>query len=167
MLYNSEELTKPFPKDYGVGLQFKDDENILYETVCTRYPRIIYSSITSFKGFSPGAIHYYARLTNHGLPFKILKLPNKKKKDSWDHKVVDVVSISGSFTKFVPEEARSFDVLIRRKLTKKELGSRRFENYEPGDYTECFNTRNTLKRHMVKHFKRLFGDGWALSDELF
>lgn len=160
MQYSSEEPIKPFPKNYGVGLQFKDNENILYETVCT-YPRRIIVEFSSFVGVSPEAIHYYGKLTCYGLSFKILKIPSKQKQDSWNHKVGDIVNIMGSFTKYVPEESQTIEILIRRKLTKKEIGSERFENYKYGDYTECYNTLSTLKKHTKKHFNRLFGDGWT------
>lgn len=166
MQYDSQDLIKPFPKNYGVGLQFKDDRNILYKTVCN-YPRRVTTSISSFVGISPEAVHYYARLISYGLGFKVLKIPNKKKQDRWGHKVGDIVHISGAFDKYIPEEAQTIEILIRRKLTKKEISTERFETYQYGDYTDCYNTLSTLKRHIKKHFNRLFGDGWILINTRF
>ena len=50
-----------FPEDYGLGLTFQDNKGVEYKTV-GEIPQTLRFDVSSFKGISIGAIHYYGSI---------------------------------------------------------------------------------------------------------
>lgn len=143
-----EELPDVISVDYGVGLKFKDDKGKEYITIKDEKREVIFR-ISTYRGISVGAIHYYGRLVVYDLS---LKHEN------------GISNIGGSFDKFKPKEAKGFDIEIQRKITEKELKDYpdRFKGYRVGSSTSCFYTKKSLIEAGKKVFKRKFEEGWEL-----
>jgi hypothetical protein len=125
--YGEGTLPDIIPVDFGVGVKFKDDEGTEYTTLPRdRYSGIIQAKITSWRGISIGAIHYYAKI--HLSDPNLSYIEDGKKCQS---------SISGSFDKFKPNDAKSYQISVVRELTSQEIfdDPERWECYRVGSDT--------------------------------
>lgn len=159
----SENIKERIPADAGVGIVLKDDKGVEYKTVLSKTPREVEYQITSYKGLSVGAIHWYVTLRTEDCRQLVLSIPDVEK-DSLGHKVGDVCWISGSFSKYMPEYSEGIRINVTRPVTDEEIRDPRWANfsYEPGDYTEGFNSYEEAQAAAKKEFKRIFGKGWKL-----
>ena len=144
--------------DHGVGLIFKDDGGIEYTTVLYSLPREIRVSVTSFRGISFGAMHYYARIS--------VSEPSLKFID--EHGEPQQHSISGAFDRFKPEEAKDFDIEVYRPITATELeDDDRWHGYKAGDLVHAFETEEELYEHIVSLIKARFSGDWMVDIDGF
>ena len=150
---NRDNLPLEIPDTYGIGLEFKDGEGIEYTTIGDlnkQSRRDVTLTISSFRGISPGAVHYYGRLSTSGLSFK--------------NKEGERLNISGSFDKYKPKECLHFTIDLVRILTKEELEKwpDRFVGYRPGYTTNCFNTKQEVMDKGKEVFLKRFKGNWEL-----
>jgi len=154
--YYSATLPDIVPVDFGVGLKFKDDKDIEYTTLPReKYEAIIHAKISSWRGISMNAIHYYAKIELPDLTLSYIK--DGKERQS---------SISGSFDKFKPNDAKSFTIEVIRKLTSKEIEDdpERWNAYDVGDETNGWEVEEELIT-MVKKIIRTRFKSWKYEIE--
>lgn len=146
------------PKDRGIGIKFTDSNKNQFVTVYNdEFPRPAVLDITSWRGISAGAIHYYGEIQIRGLMQELVKVG---KKDDPFFKKGHTYGMSDC-----PEEAQSFHIQVTRPVTQTDLdmdGGRAFECYNIGDPTHRFETEEELIAAAKKSFKRIFGSGWKL-----
>jgi hypothetical protein len=120
--------------------------------------------ITTWKGMSIGAEHYYVKfkLFYFEPSLKVLKTATRKDK-FYDYKKGDIYGTSGYGSDLKPRVTRMSTITVRRPLTKgdiKETKSRmnpdRYEGYKIGDYIDGFWTLQSAKDYGTKLFNQLF-----------
>lgn len=154
--YGEGTLPDIIPVDFGVGVKFKDDEGTEYTTLPRdRYSGIIQAKITSWRGISIGAIHYYAKI--HLSDPNLSYIEDGKKCQS---------SISGSFDKFKPNDAKSYQISVVRELTSQEIfdDPERWECYRVGSETNCWESEEELIAVIKKIIRNRF-KGWKYEIE--
>lgn len=120
-------------KDMGLDLVIPDRPD-LHAKAPERL--VVNLEIKSFKGISPGAVHYYGRLNYEG--------PS----------ITDGESIYGGYISEAYEAMGrevtylygTLKIGVKRPVTEEDISNdpSRWEGYEVGDSTESFNTKNTL-----------------------
>jgi hypothetical protein len=144
-----------FPRDYGIGITFKDDDGKEYTTIYEHDhdTQRVTLSISSFMG--SGGIHFYGRL-RVGDPL-LLSMENGGEKRSW---------ISGYFNRFKPKECQGVDIELIRPVTKEEINADpdRWEYYRKGDSTNAFRSERELISVVTLVFKERFKDRWILRE---
>lgn len=152
---NSDEIPdgKPIEPTLGAGCLVLTPDGRLMELKPKENPEVELE-ITSWRGISIGAEHYYAKLNCY--PFRPSTVYVKKKKD-------DTYS-SGSLSDYItPRIARISDITVRRPLLKsdiRETKSRgnpdRYESYDIGDFIDGFWTEEAAIEYGTKTFNKLF-----------
>lgn len=154
--YGSSTLPDVIPVDFGVGLKFKDDEGIEYTTLPReRYEATIHAKITSWRGISMGAIHYYAKIHLSDLSLSYVK-----------HGKPCTSSISGYFDRHKPNDAKSCEIEVVRELTSQEMfdDPQRWDCYHVGDLTNCWESEEELIALVKKIIRNRF-KGWKYEIE--
>ena len=153
---NGANIPDVVPVDFGVGIKFKDDKGIEYTTA----PRdgwhgTVRADITSWRGISVGAIHYYAKIRIFE-PNLIYIEDGKECR----------ASIGGYFDRHKPNDAKDIDIEVVRKLTSKEIEDdpERWRGYDVGDLTNCWEDEAELIA-MVKKIIRNRFKGWKYEIE--
>jgi hypothetical protein len=157
--YGSANVPDVIPIDFGVGIKFKDDKGVEYTTAPRSDHQYINCRITSFRGMSPGAIHYYGKIRISD-PSLIYIEDGKQRK----------CSIGGYFDRHKPNEAKGIEIDVVRKLTQKEIDEepQRWERYDAGDETNCWENEEELIdvikkiiKHRFKGWKYRIEDSWG------
>lgn len=145
------DMSVPFPADLGCGVQKTYNGKAWIATReyggrDKKYFKTVTLEISTFRGISIGAQHYYGNL--HA-PSPEFTCPTEK----YTH------GSSGSGT---PEYLKSIKVELTRVLTQKEIDDdpQRWEYYYAGSNTDCFDTVEEVIAHSKEVFKRLFPKGW-------
>lgn len=157
---DEHKLPDVIPSTHGVGITFKDEKGKEYTTILgysKTGARELRARITSWRGISAGAIHYYGKIVCYDLPLKYLGDDGKE----------CVSSISGYFDRHKPNECKGFDIEVVRELTQKEIDEdpRRWEYYSAGDITNCFETEEEVFNLMKEIFKKRFKGHWEMEIE--
>ena len=156
-------LPNIIPSTYGIGMTFKDENETEYTTILGHSKtgaRELIARITSWRGISAGAIHYYGKITCYDLPLKYINEDGKE----------EVASISGYFNRHKPNESKGFTIELVRKLTQQEIDEdpERWEYYNPGDITNCFYTEDDVFNLIKEIFKKRFKGHWILEiDDIY
>lgn len=144
---------------YGIGVTFKDETGKEYTTIPDNTKsgaRRLNARISSWRGISAGAIHYYGKITCYD--------PNFKYTDDEGEECIS--SISGYFNRHKPIECQSFEIELVRELTQKEIDEdpdRWGEYYyRAGDMTNCFETEEEVFELMKEIFKKRFKGHWEM-----
>ena len=125
----------------GVGSIYKYDG--VKHVAILNDARKVTLKISTWIGLSPGAVHFYGTLYVNGLKFID---PNGRKHNFMGaHKL--------------PKNTESIYIELKRQLTKKDIDSERFDDYDIGDYT---NTDTEIKDFAKKIFKKHFVGNWKL-----
>lgn len=120
--------------DDKAGLDYKDDETKAIPHSSCIYQkksktRCVKLEISSFRGISCGAIHYYGKLIADGVDFRLLDNP-KITTSNWEAE------------KKSPLYQWTYQFDLRRPVTKEEIDQDpdRWYCYNPGDFTTSFAT---------------------------
>lgn len=160
---NSDEIPDgaPLSRSTGAGVQTVTmDGEVLEIYYGDKNDLCVRAEITTWKGTSLGAEHYYAKLNVYGYQphLRVVSAPkgSRCKKGAY-------YCISGWGDSCKPFITRLHDITVRRPLTKsdiKETKARfnpdRYEGYTIGDYIDGFWTRESAIEHAKKQHARLF-----------
>lgn len=142
--------------DDKAGLDFKDEKtraipggSFIYEKKSKT--RCVKLEITSFRGVSWNAIHYYGKLIADGIDFQCLDNPNVST-SNWDAK------------KKSPFCQWRYTFELRRPITQEEIDADpdRWEYYAPGSFTNGFDTKEEIIKLAKECFKMRFSGEWEL-----
>lgn len=146
----------PLQIDDKAGLDFQDDKTkaiarsscIFEKNTKTRCVRL---EITSFRGISCEAVHYYGKLIADGVAFQLIENPSITT-SNWDAEKIN------------PLYQWTYKFKLSRPLTEDEINSNpdRWECYAPGDFVDCFNTKEELIALAIECFKARFVGEWEL-----
>lgn len=142
--------------DDKAGLGFKDEEtraiphnSCIYQKKSKT--RCVKLEITSFRGISWDAMHYYGKLIADGIDFQRLDNP-KITTSNWDAE------------KISPFYQWKYEFELQRPVTQDEIeqNSDRWEYYSPGDFTQSFDTKEEIIALAKECFKMRFKGEWEL-----
>lgn len=146
----------PLVIDDQAGLDFKDEETkaILANTGLFEKKsktRAVKLEITSFRGISWGAIHYYGKLIADGISFQLLDKPNTTT-TNWDAR------------KQNPFYQWRYKFDLKRPVTQQEIDKNpdRWDYYVPGNFTTSFDTKEEIIALAKECFKMRFAGEWEL-----
>ena len=147
-LYQEDYNKMPiFDAKDGIGTIWEDDKGTILiaklEYGCRkRKARLV---TYTWKGISPGAVHYYGSLIADGLVFTQKSKPTSQITSNKQ-----------------PENTRDVKIRIRRPLPQEEFDKypERYEGYHPGDYVECFYNKKDIIDAAEKIFKEKFTGNW-------
>jgi len=142
------DIVKEIPDSYGINLEFVD-KGIRYKTTYDGpTPRKVMLDITTWKGITPGALHYYGELKVSGLKCKNLETNE-----------LSYMKPSG------PKAAKGLKISLTRPLIKRDLlidQGERFKGAKLGERIKNFDTREEVEKAAIKFFNKYFLDGWNL-----
>lgn len=148
-----ENYYNPIPNNVGDGIRWLDQAGNKWRSEVQVKNGVRRASLetTSWVSVSPGAIHYYAKIT-FGAPNNIEV--GKERENCWSQ---------GGYGPDRPDDWLSSSLIsVRRRLTKIEKNL----DGEPigaiGDMTNQFNTEKEAWNAGIQHFKDHFGPGWVL-----
>jgi len=149
----SDELTISIPLDFGEGTVVEQNgEKYIACHETERNRKLIELEITSYRGISAEAIHYYGHLKSHyssGISWKV------------DPEQRSSLCVWGE-----PKFCKSVDIELRRPLKASELQYAdneydRWYGYELGDMTNSFDEIDDIKKLAEEIFMKFFKpEGW-------
>jgi hypothetical protein len=169
MMFHDYELTKPFPIDIGANLEFIAYNNTTKKYKAKTLPakdRSVNWSITSYRGWSAGAAHWYGNLKVYALSIEIIEAYGDERKY---HNPGDVFG-----TNFFPEtmekcpdlkwtDGFSIDITYERETDEKNpYKKEEWEIEHKGDHSSRFPDFYLLKKRVEEEYLRLFGEQWKL-----
>jgi len=118
--------------------------------------------ITSYRGISWNAVHYYAAIEADGII--------RCYEDSSDPKrLISVSGYLGEEFNSLPREKKDiwgndYHIEVARPVTKADIAKdpRRWERYTPGDNTNAFNTAEEAEEMAKAIVAARFGEGWKI-----
>lgn len=159
---NIQEYMKNYDSDFPLkiydkaGLDFKDEKtrailgrsHIFQKKSATRCVKL---EITSFRGISWNAIHYYGKLIADGINFQLINEPNITT-SNWDAK------------KKSPFYQWRYEFELRRPVSQKEIDEDpdRWAYYTPKSFTNSFETKEEIIALAKECFKMRFTGEWEL-----
>lgn len=148
----------PLIIDDKAGLDYQDDKtkaipHNFYISGKKSKKRVVKLEITSFRGISWNAIHYYGKLKADGIEFQCLDKPNTTI-SNWDAE------------KKNPLYQWTYDFDLMRPVTQKEINENpdRWEGYyvEDNSFTPSFETKEEIISLAIECFKLRFSGDWEL-----
>lgn len=160
-IYNSDEFTEKIDLDVFNGTQFVNFDFDVMEASRRRDDRPAHVEVvlSSWKGVSIGAEHYYARLNCYNIQheIKVVESPSKRFNEGTFY------GIGGHGDQLKPAFLRLREIQVRRPLTKTDLketrnrGNKdRYEGYEIGNPIDGFWSEADAIRWAKKEFERIF-----------
>ena len=150
--FYTDHITKKVNPKRGVGIKFKTSDGTKYITQPRDNDDFHVTITTStWMGISWNATHYYGRLKISDLSVKTLSGSNKGE-------------IIGLTCREFPEEAKGFDLEVRKKAKANEYSldmyGRKKIRAKRGELTNCFTDKKELLETLGKEFNRLFSGKW-------
>ena len=142
--------------DDKAGLDYKDEEtraiphnSYIYQKKSKT--RCVKLEITSFSGVSWGAMHYYGKLIADGINFQCIADP-KTTTSNWEAE------------KKSPLYQWQYEFELQRPATSEEIerDPDRWHGYDPGDFTQSFDTKEEIIALAKVCFKMRFKGEWEL-----
>lgn len=142
--------------DDKAGLDYKDEEtraiphnSCIYQKKSKT--RCVKLEITSFRGISWGAMHYYGKLIADGIDFQSLDNPGTTT-SNWEAE------------KISPLYQWHYEFELRRPATSEEIerDPDRWHGYYPGNFTPSFDTKEEIIALAKECFKMRFKGEWEL-----
>ncbi len=146
----------PLVIDDKAGLDFKDEKmqailsrSCIYQKKSKT--RCVKLEITSFRGISWNAVHYYGKLIADGIAFQLIDNPNTTT-SNWDAQ------------KSNPFYQWKYEFELRRPTTVEDIDNDpdRWAGYMPGSFTSSFNTKEEIIALAKECFKMRFSGEWEL-----
>lgn len=153
---NNYEFDFPLVIDDKAGLDYMDEEtkaiphnSCLYKKKSKT--RCVKLEITSFRGVSWGAMHYYGKLIADGIDFQCLDNPS-------------TITSNWEAEKKNPLYQWHYDFELRRPATSEEIerDPDRWYGYGPGQFTASFDTKEEIIALAKECFKMRFKGEWEL-----
>ena len=153
---NNYESDFPLVIDDKAGLDYKDEKtraiphnSCIYQKKSKT--RCVKLEITSFRGISWNAIHYYGKLVADGIEFQCLDNP-RTTTSNWDAKKIN------------PFYQWRYEFDLRRPVTQEEINHDpdRWECYQLGTFTTSFDTKEEIIALAKECFKMRFTGEWEL-----
>lgn len=126
-------------------------------------PRNVKIEITSFRGISWNAVHYYGTIKADGI--KILCYQDY----DGTKRLFSVGGYLGEEFNKLPQEKKSvwssnYEIEVARQLTKDDIDNdpHRWEGYDPGDYTNAFNTAEEAEEMAKAIVAARFSEEWQI-----
>lgn len=142
------DIINKIPKSYGIDINFTD-KGIEYNTVYDgTYPRKVMLDITTWKGMTPGALHYYGELKVSSI--KCQNLATGK---------LEYIKPAG------PKAAKGLKITLTRPLRKSDLlidNGERFKGAKIGERIHNFDSKKEVEAAAIEFFNQYFLDGWNL-----
>jgi len=147
--YNLIEKGKKIPINYGCGIKLMAKNELLISNDINDNLDVDLQ-ISSYRGFSIDAIHYYGRLkfsTPHVHP------PDKPNIRIMGYKIPRGIGIQ--------------EIALHRVVTRTDLHDYpgRFRPHELGGYTNAFNNVEDIVERAKEVFNKVFEKGWTLKIE--
>lgn len=146
----------PMLIDDKAGLDFKDDKTraiLGYSGIYQKKSktRCVKLEISSFRGISWGAVHYYGKLIADGIDFQLIDEP-------------DTTVGNWEASKLNPFYQWRYEFELRRPTTQEEVNNDpdRWYCYAPGDFTSSFDTKEEIISLAIECFKLRFAGEWEL-----
>ena len=141
------ELDYTLPNNHGIGLTYVKDDKEHVTVYEGDKPRRVVLDVTTWKGVTHGALHYYGELR---IPSLKAKTPEGKK-----------VYLDNN----APKESRGLKIQLTRPLRKRDLlidRGERFKGAKIGEKIKNFDTKREVEAAAVKIFKKHFSGDWHL-----
>ncbi|MCM8534800.1 MAG: hypothetical protein NE334_02560 [Lentisphaeraceae bacterium] len=138
-----------FTKNHGIDLSFVKDNSEFTTYYEDDFPRKAFLDITTWKGITKGAMHYYGEIKISGLKAK-----------SQDSSKTIYVDTTG------PLEATPIKIQLTRPIRKRDLlidKGERFKGAKVGERIKNFDTRKDVEDAAIRFFKKNFQEGWVLT----
>lgn len=144
------------PVDFGLDLVLKTKPEY---TISANNPRKIRIQISTYRGISAGAIHYYACIKADGII-----ISEQKENKTTIHGGYICEEYAKICQKNRGKYNSEYTIEVLRNLSKEEVEDDpiRWENYRPGDKTNAFYTKIEALEQAIKIAKLRFGKGWVL-----
>ena len=142
------DIKKTIPSSYGIGLEFEDNDEKYISIYEGSTPRKVLLDITTWKGMTPGALHFYGELKVSSIKCKNL-----------DSGKISYMKPAG------PKAAKGLKIILTRPLRKRDLlieRGERFKGAKLGERIKNFDTREEVEKAAIKFFNKFFLDGWNL-----
>lgn len=164
--YSKEEIEQamcgknnyPFIIEDTAGLGYKDDKYFttsVRRSIREQASRRVTLEITSYRGVSSGAEHYYGKLIAQGVEFAYIERPT-------------TTTTPWKIIKTNPLFDFIYEFELKRPLTEKEISSggryntERWQGYTLGSYTNAFTDKQEIKDLALACFKARFKGNWEL-----
>nr|DAY69972.1 MAG TPA: hypothetical protein [Caudoviricetes sp.] len=126
-------------------------------------PRKVRIEISSFRGASCGAVHYYADIIADGINRRYYEEYNGEKR------LFGAYGYLGEELDNLPREKRdiwggNYHIGVAREVTQDEIkrNPQRWEHYDPGDHTNAFNTAEEAEATALAIVYARFSEEWKV-----
>lgn len=162
-IVESEDITTPLSVTFDEGIPFESkgyDEKSYGPAITVRDPRnfdcnglrVAHMEISTWRGISCGAQHYYARIRFSGTTFR--------QPDGQPH------PRAYTYPNGMPREAEGMEIEVRRPVTQRDVdyAKKRGDGWIPrsGDYVRGFWEEKEAYDAGIACFKEKFAPGWVL-----
>lgn len=133
---------------YGIGLNFIKDTEEYITFSENSLPRKATLDITSWKGISTDAIHFYGEI-------RVSSLKAKSTRSGQN------IFLGAE----APVEAKGMKISLTRCLTRQDLvidSGERFKGAKLGEKIKNFDSKSDVKTAAIDFFKKYFSKGWIL-----
>lgn len=127
-------------------------------------PREVRIAITSYRGISWNAVHYYATIDADGIKRCYYEDYDGEKR------LVSISGYLGEEFKSLPKEKRDiwggdYRIEVAREVAQKDIKKdpQRWEHYHPGDLTNAFNTAKEAEETALAIVAARFGKEWKVT----
>lgn len=142
------DIKDKFSRTYGIDIKFSENNCDFLTIYDGQFPRKVVLDVTTWKGMTPGALHYYG----------CLKISSLKCQDLSSGKI-------NYLTAKAPFEAKGLTIELTRPLLRKDLlidDGQRFKGARPGERIKNFDTSKQVESAAIEFFNDHFLDGWNL-----
>lgn len=133
--------------DFGIGLKYLKEQEEHVTVYEGNMPRRVMLDITTWRGITEGALHYYGEL----------RIPSLKATNTSGKKVY--------LDQNAPNEAKGLKIQLTRPIRKRDLlidRGERFKGAKIGEKIKNFDTKREVEAAAVKIFKKHFAGNWHL-----
>ena len=141
------ELDYTLSNEHGIGLRYTKDEEEYVTVYEGENPRRVMLDITTWKGVTQGALHYYGEL----------RIPSLKAETTAGKRVY--------LDNNAPQQSRGLKIQLTRPIRKRDLlidRGERFKGAQLGEKIKNFDTKREVEAAAVKIFKKHFSGNWHL-----
>lgn len=146
--FKDHEINHKFPRTFGIDLSFSDNGNHYVSVYEGSFPRKAILDITTWKGLTAGALHYYGTLKISSLKCRNLK-----------NGQIDYPKANA------PKESKGLRIELTRPLGKKDLlldRGQRFKGAKLGEKIKNFDSAAQVEAAAINFFRKYFLKGWKL-----
>ena len=142
------DFSSKLPHNFGIDISFSNNGEDFITVYNDIFPRKVTLDITTWKGMTPGALHYYGELRVSSLQAKHLHENS-------------IQSLDGN----APKEAHGMKIQLTRPIRRKDLRidrGERFKGAKIGDKIKNFDSKVEVEEAAISFFKKYFTGSWSL-----